>query len=179
MPLNRTISGRKAGILGLGRIGGAIAHRLNAFNMDIHYFSRGEKSTPGNWTYHSNPVALANAVDFLFVALVGGEETSKLVSAHVISALGPDGILINISRGSTVDEDALIVALESKSIRGAALDVFAGEPNINSKFMDLDNIFMQPHQGSGTVETREAMSKLQRDNLLNFLTNKDLLTPVN
>ena len=179
MPLNRTISGKKAGILGLGRIGSAIANRLSAFKMDIHYYARSKKSTADSWTYHADPVALAHEVDFLFVALVGGEETSKFASAEVIQALGPDGILINISRGSTVDEDALLKALETKALRGAALDVFAGEPNINPKFLELDNVFMQPHQGSGTVETREAMSKLQRDNLSNFFANRALLTPVN
>jgi lactate dehydrogenase-like 2-hydroxyacid dehydrogenase len=179
MPLNRKVSGKKAGILGLGRIGGAIADRLSAFKMDIHYYARSKKSAPKSWTYHADPVALASEVDFLFVALVGGEETSKLASAEVIRALGPDGILINISRGSTVDEDALLEALKTKRIRGAALDVFAGEPNINPKFLELENVFMQPHQGSGTVETREAMSKLQRDNLANFFGKKALLTPVN
>ena len=179
MPLNRTISGKKAGILGLGRIGGAIAKRLSAFKMDIHYYARSKKNTPESWTYHVDPITLATEVDFLFVALVGGEETSKFASAKVIRALGSDGILINISRGSTVDEDALLEALENKVIRGAALDVFVGEPNINPKFLELDNVFMQPHQGSGTVETREAMSKLQRDNLNNFFDGKDLLTPVN
>ena len=179
MPLNRTISGKKAGILGLGRIGGAIAKRLSAFKMDIHYYARSKKNTPESWTYHVDPITLATEVDFLFVALVGGEETSKFASAKVIRALGSDGILINISRGSNVDEDALLEALENKVIRGAALDVFVGEPNINPKFLELDNVFMQPHQGSGTVETREAMSKLQRDNLNNFFDGKDLLTPVN
>ncbi len=179
MPLNRTISGKKAGILGLGRIGGAIADRLSAFKMDIHYYARTKKSTPESWTYHTDPVALASEVDFLFVALVGGQETSKFASAEVIRALGPDGILINISRGSTVDEDALLEALETQGIRGAALDVFSGEPNINPKFLELKNVFMQPHQGSGTVETREAMSKLQRDNLANFFAKRTLITPVN
>ena len=179
MPLNRTISSQKAGVLGLGRIGRAIAQRLSAFSMEIHYYSRSKKPDAMDWKYHSDPVALAAEVDFLFVALVGGEETNKLVSSQVITALGSDGILVNISRGSTVDEDALLLALQSGSIRGAALDVFVGEPNINLKFFDLDNVFLQPHQGSGTIESREAMSKLQRDNLSNFFNNMDLITPVN
>ena len=179
MPLNRTISGKTAGILGLGRIGSAIAERLSSFKMDIHYYARSKKNVPEGWTYHADPVALAIEVDFLFVTLVGGKETSKFASAEVIRALGPDGILVNISRGSTVDEDALIQALETKAIRGAALDVFASEPDINPKFLELDNVFLQPHQGSGTVETREAMSKLQRDNLSNFFADRSLLTPVN
>ena len=179
MPLNRTISGRKAGILGLGRIGKTIARRLAAFNIEIHYYSRSEKSFAKSWKYHTDPVALANEVDFLFVSLVGGEETKNMVDRNVISALGSDGILVNISRGSTVDEDALLDALQSKSIRGAALDVFSSEPCLNPKFLDLENVFIQPHQGSGTLEAREAMSKLQRDNLFNFFNNINLLTPVN
>ena len=179
MPLNRTISGKRAGIVGLGRIGYAIADRLTGFKMDIQYFSRSKKPTPNDWKFHDNPVSLASEVDFLFVALVGGQETSQFVSKEVIDALGPDGILINISRGSTVDEEALLNALERKKIRGAALDVFAGEPNISPRFLELENVFMQPHQGSGTVETREEMAKLQRENLVRFFANKSLLTPVN
>ena len=179
MPLNRTITGKKAGIVGLGRIGNAIAQRLVGFNMEIHYYSRSKKIIEHDWKYHSDPVSLATEVDFLFVALVGGQETSQFVSKKVLNALGEDGILVNISRGSTVDEDALLNALEKRKIRGAALDVFAGEPCLNPKFLDLDNVFIQPHQGSGTIEAREAMSKLQRDNLSNFFKNINLLTPVN
>tara|TARA_A100001011_G_scaffold329797_1_gene355268 strand:- start:832 stop:1788 length:957 start_codon:yes stop_codon:yes gene_type:complete len=179
MPLNRTISGKKAGIVGLGRIGHAIAFRLSGFKMDIHYYSRSEKESAKEWKFYEDPVSLAAEVDFLFIALVGGQETSEFVSKEVIEALGVDGILINISRGSTVDEKALLSALEKKQIRGAALDVFTGEPNINPRFLELDNVFLQPHQGSGTIETREAMAKLQRDNLSRFFANKTLLTPVN
>ena len=101
------------------------------------------------------------------------------MSKEVIEALGTDGILINISRGSTVDEEALLNALEKKHIRGAALDVFSAEPNISPRFFELENVFMQPHQGSGTIETREAMAKLQRDNLSRFFANESLITPVN
>ncbi len=179
MPLNRTISGKKAGIVGLGRIGHAIGNRLSGFKMDIHYYSRSEKESAKEWKFYEDPVSLAAEVDFLFIALVGGQETSEFVSKEVIEALGVDGILINISRGSTVDEKALLSALEKKQIRGAALDVFTGEPNINPRFLELDNVFLQPHQGSGTIETREAMAKLQRDNLSRFFANKTLLTPVN
>lgn len=176
--LNRKISGGKAGILGLGRIGREIADRLAAFKMDIHYWSRSEKTTPG-WTYHGDPVSLAAAVDYLFVALVGGPDTENLASREVISALGPRGILVNVSRGSTVDEAALLDALENGGIAGAGLDVFRNEPAIDPRFYDLPNVVVQPHQGSGTVETRAAMAKLQRDNILAFLAGKDLLTPVN
>ena len=179
MPLNRTISGKKAGIVGLGRIGHAIADRLAGFKMNIHYYSRSEKKSAKDWKFHNDPVSLAAEVDFLFVALVGGQETLQFVNKEVIESLGADGILINISRGSTVDEEALLNALEKNHIRGAALDVFAGEPNISPRFLELENVFIQPHQGSGTIETREAMAKLQRDNLLRFFANESLLTPVN
>ena len=176
--LNRKVSVGRVGIVGLGRIGREIADRLAAFKMDIHYWSRSEKDTP-DWTHHSDPVSLANAVDYLIVALVGGSDTEQFVSKEVIAALGSRGVLVNISRGSTVDEGALLDALESGAIAGAALDVFLNEPKIDPRFYALDNVVIQPHQGSGTVETRAAMAKLQRDNVLAFLGAKDLLTPVN
>ena len=176
--LNRKVSGGKVGILGMGRIGRDIADRLAAFKTEVHYHSRSEKQTPG-WTYHADPVSLARAVDFLFVALVGGAATEKYVSKDVIAALGPRGVLINISRGSTVDEEALLEALETGAIAGAGLDVFLGEPNINPRFLALDNVVLQPHQGSGTVETRAAMAQLQRDNIAAHLAGQPLLTPVN
>jgi len=176
--LNRKVSGGRVGIVGLGRIGREIADRLAAFKMDIHYWSRSEKDTPG-WTHHADPVSLAKAVDYLIVALVGGPDTEQFVSKEVIAALGSRGVLVNISRGSTVDEGALLDALESGAIAGAALDVFLNEPKIDARFYALDNVVIQPHQGSGTVETRAAMAKLQRDNVLAFLGAKDLLTPVN
>lgn len=176
--LNRKASGSTVGILGLGRIGREIANRLAAFKMDIHYFARTRKDTPG-WTYHGDPVSLASAVDFLVVALVGGKETEKFASAEVIEALGPRGVLINISRGTTVDEAALLEALEAGKIAGAGLDVFLGEPNIDPRFYALDNVVIQPHQGSGTVETRAAMGQLQRDNMAAYLAGQPLLTAVN
>lgn len=176
--LNRKVSGGRAGIVGLGRIGREIANRLAAFKMEIHYHSRSEKNTPG-WTYHADPVSLATAVDYLVVALVGGKETEGYVSKDVIAAMGPRGVLVNISRGTTVDEAALLDALESGAIAGAALDVFRNEPNIDPRFYKLPNVVIQPHQGSGTVETRAAMGQLQRDNISAFLAGKPLLTPVN
>ena len=176
--LNRKASGSTVGILGLGRIGREIANRLAAFKMDIHYYARSEKDTPG-WTYHSDPVALADAVDFLVVALVGGKDTEKFVSKEVIAAMGTRGVLINISRGTTVDENALLDALESGKIAGAGLDVFLNEPNIDPRFYKLANVVIQPHQGSGTVETRAAMGQLQRDNIAAFHAGKTLLTAVN
>lgn len=176
--LNRKASGSKAGILGLGRIGREIALRLVPFKMDIHYHSRSEKDTPG-WTWHADPVALAREVDFLFVALVGGKDTENYVSAEVIEALGPRGVLINISRGSTVDEAALLQALEQGKIAGAALDVFRNEPQIDPRFYTLPTVVVQPHQGSGTHETRGEMAALQRRNIAAFFAAKPLETPVN
>ncbi|WP_422075558.1 2-hydroxyacid dehydrogenase [Tranquillimonas rosea] len=177
MPLNRTVRGRKVGIVGLGRIGHAIAQRLAAFGMEIHYHSRSEKETPG-WRYHADPVALAEAADDLVVALVGGPETEGYVSAEVLKALGSDGLIVNISRGSTIDEDALLGALEKGTIRGAALDVFRNEPGIDPRFLALDNVLLQPHQGSATIETRQAMGRLQRENVAAFLAGEALKTRV-
>ena len=177
LPLNRKVSGGVAGIMGLGRIGRDIAERLAAFKMDIHYHARAPKDTPG-WSYHADPVALAQAVDYLIVALVGGPETEKYVSKEVIAALGSDGIIVNISRGSTIDEEAMLDALETGGLRGAALDVFVGEPQVNPRFLTLSNVHLQPHQGSGTIETRKAMGQLQRDNISAFLQGKPLLTQV-
>ncbi len=176
--LNRKVNGGKAGIVGLGRIGREIADRLAAFKMDIHYFARSEKETPG-WTYHADPVSLAREVDYLIVALVGGPDTVNFVSAEVLEALGPRGIVVNISRGSTIDEGALLDALEQDRIYGAALDVFVGEPDIDPRFYALENVVLQPHQGSGTVETRAEMARLQRDNVAAHLAGEALLTPVN
>ena len=177
-PLARKISGGKVGILGLGRIGREIADRMAAFKMDVHYFARSEKETP-NWTYHSDPVSLAAAVDYLVVALVGGKETEGFVSKEVLEALGPRGIIVNISRGTTIDEEAMIQALTNGTLGGAALDVFLNEPKIDERFYALDNVSIQPHQGSGTVETRADMGQLQRDNISAQLAGSALLTPVN
>lgn len=177
-PLNRKVSGARAGIVGLGRIGREIADRLAAFKMEIHYHSRSEKATPG-WRYHADVVSLAESVDVLIVALVGGPETAGYVSREVIAALGADGIVVNVSRGSTIDEAALLEALETGAIRGAGLDVFLNEPDIDPRFLSLDNVVLQPHQASGTIETRKAMGRLQRDNIAAFLDGKELITPVN
>ncbi|WP_425100168.1 2-hydroxyacid dehydrogenase [Tropicibacter sp. S64] len=179
LPLNRKMSGNKAGIVGLGRIGREIADRLAAFKMEIHYTSRSEKETPG-WTYHGNDVvSLASAVDFLVVAIVGGPETVNTVSREAIDALGPRGVIVNISRGTTIDEDAMLDALEQGRIAGAGLDVFVGEPKVNPRFFALDQVHLQPHQGSGTVETRRAMAMLQLENVTACLEGKPLKTPVN
>ncbi|EKX55869.1 D-3-phosphoglycerate dehydrogenase [Rhodobacter sp. AKP1] len=176
-PLNRKFSGGRAGIMGLGRIGRAIADRLVAFGMEIHYHSRSAKDVPAGWTFHATPEGLAAEVDWLVVALVGGPATESYVSAEVIACMPQDAVLVNISRGSTVDEAALLTALEAGRI-GAALDVFRNEPEIDPRFHALTNVILQPHQGSGTVETRRAMGELQRANITAFLQGEPLLTPV-
>lgn len=176
-PLNHKFSGKKAGIVGLGRIGREIAERLVGFKMEIHYHSRRDKSV-SDWKFHADIISLAKEVDYLFIALVGGNETQNYISREVISALGEKGMLINIARGSVIDEEALIIALQNKEIVGAALDVFNHEPKIDKRFYHLDNVLLQPHQGSGTFETRAAMAKLQRDNILAFFNGSSLLTSI-
>lgn len=177
-PLNRKMSGGKVGIVGLGRIGRDIADRLAAFKMDIHYHARSEKQTPG-WTYHADVVDLAKAVDWVVIALVGGPDTVNYFSKDAIAALGANGVVVNISRGTTVDEAALLDALENGTIAGAGLDVFLDEPKVDERFYALKNVVLQPHQGSGTVETRRAMAELQLKNISNLLAGEALVTPVN
>lgn len=177
-PLKRQVSGRRAGILGLGRIGFAIAQRLKGFDMDIAYCGPSPKEHAKNMTYIADPVALAERSDFLFVALAASAATRHIVGREVIAALGTDGMLINISRASNIDEEALLEALESGALGSAALDVFEGEPKLNRRFLTLPNVLVQPHHGSGTIETRKAMGQLVRDNLNAHFAGQPLLTPV-
>jgi lactate dehydrogenase-like 2-hydroxyacid dehydrogenase len=177
-PLQRRVWGKRAGVLGLGRIGFEVAKRLQGFGMDIAYSARSAKETPANWAYIADPVALAERSDFLFVTLSASAETRHIVGPEVIAALGPQGMLINISRAANVDEEALLTALETGALGSAALDVFEGEPKLNPRFVTLPNVLMQPHHASGTVETRQAMGKLVRDNLSAHFAGKPLLTPV-
>ena len=179
LPLAYKVSGRRVGVLGLGRIGQQIAQRMAAFNCPIHYWSRGPKDTPEGWTWHDTPEALAANSDFLVIALVGGAETAGLVSEQVIAALSGNAVVVNISRGSTVDEDALIAALEAGRIRGAALDVMLNEPNPNPRLLALPNVLLLPHIGSATVETRAEMGALQRRNIAAVLAGQPAETPVN
>ncbi|MBY0350487.1 2-hydroxyacid dehydrogenase [Tabrizicola sp.] len=177
-PLTRKVTGTRAGILGLGRIGAAIGRRLQGFGMDIAYSARSPKPGAEAWTYIPDAVALAERSDHLFIALAATPETRHIVNARVLQALGPEGTLINISRAANVDETALLDALETGQIAGAALDVFEGEPNLNPRFLTAPNILLQPHHGSGTIETRKAMGKLTRDNLTAHFAGQPLLTPV-
>jgi lactate dehydrogenase-like 2-hydroxyacid dehydrogenase len=175
-PLQRRFWGRRAGILGLGRIGMAVAERLAGFGMTIAYAARSQKPVP--WAYESDPVALAARSDVLFVTLAASAETRGIVSRAVIAALGPEGLLVNISRAANVDEEALIEALASGALGGAALDVFAGEPRLDPRFLTLPNVLLQPHVASGTVETRRAMGQLLRDNLAAHFAGRPLPSEV-
>ncbi|MEM9630859.1 MAG: 2-hydroxyacid dehydrogenase [Pseudomonadota bacterium] len=177
-PLKRRIWGRKAGVLGLGRIGYEVAKRLAGFDLDIAYSDIAAKDYAPDWTFIADPVELARHSDFLFVTLAASAETRHIVSKQVIEAVGPEGMIINISRASNIDETALLEALESGLLGSAALDVFEGEPALNPRFLELDNVLLQPHHASGTVETRKAMGQLVRDNLSAHFAGKDLLTPV-
>ncbi len=177
-PLKRRIWGRKAGVLGLGRIGFEVAKRLKGFDMDIAYSDVSAKSYAEGMTFIADPVELARHSDFLFVTLAASAATRHIVSKDVIEALGPEGMLINISRASNIDEEALLAALEGGALGSAALDVFEGEPKLNPRFLKLDNVLVQPHHASGTIETRKAMGKLVRDNLAAHFAGAALPTPV-
>lgn len=164
LPLGRSVHGKTLGIIGLGEIGRAIAERAVAFGMRVIY--HGPRRKPdAPYAYVADPVALAMESDFLMVACKGGPQTRHLVSAEVIAALGPGGTLINVARGSVVDEAALIAALKSGALGFAALDVFENAPNINEGFLTMPNLILQPHQGSAARETREAMGLQVVENL--------------
>ena len=177
-PLQHRVWGRRAGILGLGRIGHEVALRLEGFGMQVAYCNPTPKAHAKNWTYFPDPVALADWADFYFVTLAASAATRHIVDRRVIEALGPEGMLINISRAANIDEAALLEALESGRLGSAALDVFEGEPKLNSRFLALPNVLLQPHHASGTVETRKAMGQLLRDNLTAYFAGNPLLTPV-
>lgn len=175
-PLTTKVSGKRLGILGLGRIGGAIARRGQGFSMEVRYHGRTPKNAP--YGFEPSLTALAAWSDFLVVAAGGGPETRHLVSAEVLAALGPRGILVNIGRGSVVDQEALIAALDSGALGGAGLDVLQGEPGAPAALLNRDNVVVSPHVGSATIETREAMEQLVVDNLRAFLREGRVLTPI-
>ncbi|WP_417208547.1 2-hydroxyacid dehydrogenase [Antarctobacter sp.] len=177
-PLQHRVWGQRAGVLGLGRIGFEVAKRLRGFDMEIAYSDISEKPYAPDWTYVADPVALAQRSDFLFVTLAASAETRHIVNSEVLGALGSDAVLINVSRASNIDEAALIDALQTKRLGAAALDVFEGEPAIDPRFLTLPNLLLQPHQASGTVETRKAMGALVRQNLDAHFAGEALLTPV-
>lgn len=176
-PLARKVTGARLGIVGMGRIGQAIARRAQAFDMQIAYTTRTRRDDVP-YRHHSDAVALAAEVDFLIVITPGGEATRGLIDARVLAALGPDGYLVNVARGTVVDQPALIAALRNGTIAGAALDVFIDEPNVPPELFSMSNVVLTPHMASGTRETREAMAQLTLDNLDAHFAGTPLLTPV-
>lgn len=176
LPMARSAHDRKVGILGLGRIGEEIAQRLIAFGCEVHYHNRSEKVVSFN--YHADLVSMAQEVDALISVVPGGPATDKLIDAKVMAALGPDGVLVNVGRGSTVDEAALITALETGALGWAGLDVFEAEPHIPERLRALPNVILTPHIGSATVETRRAMGDLAIDNLIAHKDTGKMKTPV-
>lgn len=177
MPLATKVSGARLGILGLGRIGRAIAARAEGFDMEIRYHNR-RQAPDSPYAWEKSLADLARWCDFLVVATSGGAESRGLVSAAVIEALGPKGFLVNIARGSVVDEPALVAALAERRIAGAALDVFADEPRVPEALLALDNVVLTPHIASATTDTRAAMGQLVLDNLAAFFETGRALTPV-
>ena len=176
-PLARKVSGARLGIVGLGRIGNAIAKRAEAFDMSVAYTSRTAKADSPH-RFLPSPAALAAEVDFLVVITPGGAATRKLIDAKVLTALGPQGYLVNVARGSVVDQSALIEALQNGTIAGAGLDVFEDEPNVPDALCALDNVVLTPHIGSATWQTRRAMSDLAFGNLEAHFAGRPLLSPV-
>lgn len=176
-PLTARMFGKRLGIVGLGRIGQAIARRAEAFEMEIAYWSRAPKADVP-YRYVDNVPGLAAESDFLVATLAGGPDTAAMIGAEAFEALGPEGIFINVARGSVVDEPALIAALEAGRIRGVGLDVVLNEPDIDPRLIALQNTVLQPHQGSATVETRRAMGELVVANLAAHFNGEPLPTPV-
>ena len=177
MPLGRKVSGARLGIVGMGRIGQAIAQRASAFGMTIAYTARSARAEVAH-RYLPSAAALAAESDFLVVITPGGAGTRKLIDAAVLAALGPQGCVINVARGSVIDEAALIDALRTGAIAGAALDVFEDEPNVPQALREMDNVVLTPHIGSATAQTRRAMADLAFANLQAQLSGQPLHTPV-
>jgi lactate dehydrogenase-like 2-hydroxyacid dehydrogenase len=175
MPLAESVQGKTLGVVGMGRIGRAIAKRGQAFNLKIAYQGPNKK-TDVTWPYFSDAVALAKESDYLVAACPGGDATKGLVSRAVLEALGPKGIVINISRGSVIDEPAMIELLKSGKLGGAGLDVFADEPRVPEALFAIENVVLQPHVGSATHPTRKAMGQLQIDNLAAYFAGKPLVS---
>lgn len=175
-PLQTTITGKQLGIVGMGTIGQAIGKRAEAMGMKVAYWNRRAKDVP--WEFQADLVELARQSDTLVLIVAGGEGTRHLISDRVIRALGPTGLLVNVSRGSVVDEEALIAALSDGGLGHAALDVFASEPDADPRLTSLPNTTLFPHHASGTVETRDAMAQSVVDNLSALFEGRPLLTPV-
>lgn len=173
LPLTVRLFGKRAGIYGMGSIGGALAHRLAGFDMDIAYCNRSERNGSPH-RFEPDLVALARGSDFLFVTAAATPGTVGSVNADVLDALGPEGWLVNVSRGTLIDEPVLLEHLRERKIAGAGLDVFADEPRVPEGFFGLDNVVLQPHVASGTHETRAAMGRLVLDNLAAHFAGREL-----
>ncbi len=177
-PLTKaTLRNRTVGMAGMGRIGKAIARRLEAFGVPVVYHSRTPQKGV-SYKYYPKLIDMARDVDTLMVIVPGGGATANMINADVLKALGPNGILINMARGSVVDEPALIEALRNRTIYSAGLDVFAKEPQVPRELVEMDNIVLFPHLGSSTEVTRAAMDQLVVDNILAWVAGKPPLTPV-
>ncbi len=176
-PLSSSLRGRTMGIIGLGRIGSAIARRGEAFGLKIAYHGR-HRQPDIPYAFHPTLVELARACDILMIATPGGPATRHLVDAPILDALGPNGIVINIARGGVVDERALINALRERRILSAGLDVFADEPNVPPELLAMDHVVLTPHVGSASGPTRDAMAQLVVDNIVSFASGAGPLTPV-
>jgi hydroxypyruvate reductase len=176
-PLTGKVWGERLGIVGLGHIGRAVARRAEGFRMRIAYHGR-HRQAAVDYRYYDNLVELARAVKLLLVAVPGGAQTRGLISREVIDALGPEGYLFNVSRGSAVDEPYLVDALVHRRLAGAGLDVFADEPRVPPALFGLDHVVLQPHAASGTIPTRNALGQFVVDNLAAFFAGRPLLSPV-
>jgi lactate dehydrogenase-like 2-hydroxyacid dehydrogenase len=176
-PLSNSLRGRKVGLIGYGRIGQAIARRLSGFDVSVSYFSR-KRREHASERHFDNLAAMATEVNLLISTLPGGVQTQGLIDLNVLRALGPDGVFINVGRGSTVNEPDLIDALSKGLISAAGLDVYTDEPNVPPPLAEMSNVVLLPHVGSGTNVTRDAMGQLVVDNLKAWFDRRQVLTPV-
>ena len=176
-PLTGTLRNKRLGILGLGRIGKAVARRAEGFDLEILYHNRNRREDVP-YTYVSSALELAWAVDILMLIVPGGEDTRDLVDAEMLRALGPDGVLLNVSRGTVVNESALIEALKNKVIAGAGLDAFLHEPHVPDALIEMEHVVLLPHIGSGTHHTREQMSVVVVNNLEHWNAGRPPPNPV-
>ena len=172
-----SLRGRTVGIAGMGRIGGVIARRLEAFDVPIAYFARSPRPASPH-TYHDSLLSLAHACDTLIVVLPGGAATRHAIDAEILRALGSDGVLINVARGSVVDEAALVEALQRGDILAAGLDVFADEPRVPDALLALEQVVLLPHVGTATHHTRGRMGQLAIDNVIAWFDGREILTPI-
>jgi hydroxypyruvate reductase len=177
MPLAKKLSGLHLGLVGMGRIGQAIAHRAQAFNMPVSYTARSAKPELA-YNFVADVKSLAAQVDVLCLITPGGASTHHMINAEVLQALGPEGYLVNVARGSVVDEQALVAALQAGQIAGAGLDVFEDEPRPLEALLAMDQVVLTPHVGSGTHQTRQAMADLASDNVNLYFAKSDVKTPV-